>query len=78
MDFDSARIERVVENSAAAEAGIEVGDLVIKIDGDEISSANELQEVIADKAHGNRIKLTVLRKNRTLTLSAKLKAASKN
>ncbi len=78
MDFDSARIERVVENSAAAEAGIEVGDLVIKIDGDEISSANELQEVIADKSPGNRIKLTVLRKNRTLTLSAKLKAASKN
>ena len=78
MDFDSARIERVVENSAAAEAGIEVGDLVIKIDGDEISSANELQEVIADKSPGNKIQLTVLRKNRTLILSAKLKAASRN
>lgn len=76
MEQDSARIEKVLEDSAAEEAGIEVGDLIIRIDNDEIASAKELQEFIADKSPGNRIKLTILRNNRTLTLTARLKAAA--
>lgn len=76
MERDSARIEKVLEDSAAEEAGIEVGDLIIRIDNDEIASAKELQEFIADQSPGNRIKLTILRNNRTLTLTARLKSAA--
>ncbi|MBU5590741.1 SpoIVB peptidase [Clostridium sp. MSJ-4] len=48
-------------SSIAAEAGIEVGDSIIKVDGVEINSAEEMAKLI-NKSEGKNISLTIKRK----------------
>lgn len=43
----SPEISQVVENSAAAQAGLEKGDVIIAIDGSEIKSFNDIQNIIS-------------------------------
>ena len=65
-------IAEVVEDGAAAEAGLKEGDVITHIDGQKIKSFGELQNVIAQKRPGDKININYLRnKNQqkaTLTL----------
>jgi S1-C subfamily serine protease len=45
----------------AATAGVEVGDLVTRVDGDEVRTAQDLRALIAMREAGGVIRLTVLR-----------------
>ncbi len=54
-------VDSLLENSAAREAGIRPGDVVVKADGQPMSSSNQLTEAIAIRHPGEKIKLTVLR-----------------
>lgn len=72
----AARIEEVISNSAAEEAGIQTGDVVISIDDEEIRSGDELVEAISDRKPGHRVRLKILRNNRIITLTARLKGLS--
>lgn len=74
MDEEEAKITTVVPNSAASSAGLKVGDVVVSIDNTQITGSRELVEAIADRRPGNTIKLTILRNNRTLNISARLKS----
>ncbi len=54
-------VEKVVENSPAAQAGLQAGDVIIKFEGEEIESVRKLSRLIAEVAPDHQVKLTVLR-----------------
>ena len=65
-------IAEVVDDGAAADAGLKKGDVITHIDGQKIKSFGELQNVIAQKRPGDKIAINYLRdkkkKEATLTL----------
>ena len=65
-------VAKVVDGGAAAEAGIEPGDVIIAADGQKVTSFPELQEIVAKKRPGDRMSLTYLhnkhKKQETVTL----------
>ena len=66
-------IAKVVEDGAAAEAGMKEGDVITHIDGQKIKSFGELQNVIAQKRPGDKITINYLRdkKKQSATLTLK-------
>ena len=50
-------VTQVAENSPAAQAGIEAGDIITSIDGTAITSMQELSELIAKHNIGDTITL---------------------
>ena len=65
-------IAKVIEEGAAADAGLKEGDVITHIDGQKVKAFGELQNIIAQKRPGDKITLTYLRnkskKTATLTL----------
>lgn len=54
-------VTSVVEHSAAEKAGLQAGDLITAIDGEQISSTNSLADAIHSKDPGDAVSLTVYR-----------------
>lgn len=54
-------VEKVVENSPAANAGLQNGDVIVRFDGEEIKSVLKLTRLIAEVAPEQSVKVTVLR-----------------
>ncbi len=54
-------VEKVVENSPAAQAGLQTGDVIIKFEGEEVESVRKLSRLISEVAPDHQVKLTVLR-----------------
>src|SRR5688572_26357219 len=54
-------VEKVVENSPAALAGLQAGDVIIKFDDEEVKSVRKLSRLIAEVAPDQRVELTILR-----------------
>lgn len=66
------RVDRVLENSAAAQAGLRINDVVAHLDGEAMSDRDELIEAIRQRRPGTRVKLGVLRGDETLEIEAEL------
>lgn len=66
-------IEGVNDGSAAKDAGVKEGDVVLKVNGTEVNSTSELQEAVAQYRPGDKINVVVLRGNETKTLAVTLK-----
>ena len=66
-------VAKVVDDGAAADAGLKEGDVITHIDGQKIKSFGELQNVIAQKRPGDKITINYLRnkKKQTATLTLK-------
>ena len=66
-------IAKVVDDGAAAEAGLKEGDVITHIDGQKIKSFGELQNIIAQKRPGDKITINYLRdkKKKEVTLTLK-------
>ncbi|MCK5703452.1 MAG: Do family serine endopeptidase [Cyclobacteriaceae bacterium] len=60
-------------NSAAKEAGLENGDVIIEINKTEVANVAQLQDLVARHHPGDKIDVTYKRNGKTKTLSAKLK-----
>ena len=60
-------VGKVMSNMPAETAGIDVGDLIIALDGEDISSAGDLIEALADK-DGQTIQVDVVRNKRVQTI----------
>ena len=71
--MEGVRIDKVVEEGAAADAGLEKEDVITAIDGQKVKTMGDLQGIIAQKRPGDQIKVTYLRnkKERSATLTLK-------
>ena len=59
--------------SAAEEAGIKEGDIIIRIDENEVKTSSELQELVARNRPGDKVNVTLLRDGKEKTVKATLK-----
>ena len=70
---DGIYIEEVSDRSAAMEAGIKKGDIIIAINDVPVKTASALQEQVNRYRPGDKIKVTIHRGKDTKTLSVTLK-----
>lgn len=66
-------VDKVVDDGAAAEAGIKSGDVIIEADGQKVTKMAELQEIVAKKRPGDKITLTFLHNKKKTTETLTLK-----
>jgi len=55
------KVSSVMSSSAADVAGIEVGDIIIQLDGEVIQGLSSLQEAVASHEAGDKVKVVMLR-----------------
>ncbi|MBQ0165209.1 MAG: Do family serine endopeptidase [Bacteroidales bacterium] len=67
-----AYIEEVAADGAAEEAGLEKGDVIVSIDGKEITKSGDLQEIIAVKQPGDKVPVVYLRNKKRHTATVTL------
>lgn len=72
---DGAFVNQVQPHSAAAEAGIKAGDIIVKMDGRNIHSFGELRANVATMGAGKTIKLGIFRDGKEQTVSVTLRQA---
>lgn len=70
-----AFISQVMKDSAAEEAGIKAGDIVVAINGKRISSFNELRAKIATYGAGAKVSIGLVRDGKEETVEVVLKKA---
>jgi putative serine protease PepD len=67
-----ARIEEVSDGTPAARAGLQVGDLVMGVDGQRVRSAAELSGAVASHQPGDELRLEVKRNGKARTVTVTL------
>lgn len=71
-DVRGVAVEKVLENSPAAAAGIKDGDVIVRFNGDEIASARKLTRLVGEVDPDHQVKLTVLRNGSEQEITATL------
>ena len=66
------RVAAVNDGSPAASGGVEVGDVIVAIDGDQVSSSDDLRAAIESREVGAQVTLTVQRDGQREELSVTL------
>jgi len=67
-------VGNVIQGSAAAKAGLQIGDVIIAIDGRSISSTAELQETVGRHRPGDTIQVQYIRNGQTNVTILQLQA----
>ena len=62
----------VVPDSGADEAGVEQGDVIVSVDGEDITSNEQLGEIVRDSEPGDTIEIVVEREGEEQTLTAEI------
>ncbi|MCX7924325.1 MAG: PDZ domain-containing protein [Fimbriimonadales bacterium] len=65
-------IRSVEKDTPAARAGIEPGDVITAVDGTPVRNESHFREMIADKGPNAKVRLTVLREGKTISIEATL------
>ncbi len=60
-EIGGAYVAEVVENGAAADAGIQKGDIITEINGNTIGAKARIGEIIATKRPGEKVKISIKR-----------------
>ncbi|WP_185928751.1 Do family serine endopeptidase [Sphingomonas sp. IC081] len=63
-------IQSVVPEGAAAKAGIQAGDVVVKVGGKEVTRDQSLSYLVANTAPGTKIPVELIRNGRRMTVTA--------
>ncbi len=71
-------VDSLFEESAAAEAGIQSGDVIVAIAGKKIRTSPELQEMVARHRPGDALEIVVDRKGKEKTFNVTLSSRSDN
>ncbi len=69
-------VNRVEPESAALEAGIKPGDVIVEIDGQKVAEVTDIRESLADKEAGQKAGVTVIRGKSRQALTATIKDSS--
>ncbi len=65
-------VQRVEPNEGAAKAGIQAGDVIVKVNGKEVTPDQTLSYLVANVPVGSSVPIELLRDGKTLKVSAKL------
>ncbi|MGM0705826.1 MAG: S1C family serine protease, partial [Bacteroidota bacterium] len=68
----TAQISNVQDGTAADEAGLESGDLITAIDGEELDDSLQISNIIGAKQPGDVVELTINRNGETMTMEVEL------
>lgn len=60
-----ALVAKVEPDSAAARAGLKVGDVVLGVDGEAVDESGDLPRIIGNKHPGNKVKLQIWREGKS-------------
>jgi S1-C subfamily serine protease len=71
-------IAKLSENSSAEKAGMKVGDVIVKADGKEVNTVQELSKVIQGKEKGSKIKIEYVRDKKNRTAEVEVVEEEKN
>lgn len=71
-------VSEVMPDGAAQEAGIEIGDVIIAVDGSHIKNMAQMQELFTKHQPGDKVKLTIIRKKKEKELDVVLKNVQGN
>lgn len=71
-DAQGAVVFGLIPDSPAEEAGLEEGDVVVSLDGEEITSSSQLIEMLRGMSPGREVTLEVLSPDGTRSVTAKL------
>ena len=71
--MEGVYVDKVVEESAAEEAGIEKGDVIIEVDGQKVTKFGDLSGIIAQKRPGDKVTLTFLHNKKKVTKTVVLR-----
>ncbi len=72
QDLNGALIGDVLKDSPAAKAGLQAGDIVVKLNGKEIDNSSTFRSSIASMQPGTDVKLSVLRDGKPMDITVKL------
>jgi serine protease Do/serine protease DegQ len=71
-EISGALISQVVPDSAAAEAGLQPGDIITRVNDEKVKSATELRNAIGMQRVGTKVRLEIVRDGNTRTVTAEL------
>ncbi len=74
---NGALVAKVVPDSAAAQAGVKVGDVILKFNGTPVLDAAQLSQRVGVAAPGDKASLEIWRDGKPLSLTATVGSASK-
>jgi hypothetical protein len=78
LDFFGVReesgllVNRLTQNGPAEKAGVKVGDVVVRVDGQKVTSVGGLSELIQDKNKGDKVKLEIIRDKKPMALEVEV------
>jgi serine protease Do len=75
---NGALVAKVVPDSAAAQAGIQVGDVILKMNGKTIVDAGQLSARVGETAPGDKVSLEVWRDGKSIDVTAKVGTQSES
>ncbi len=73
---DGLEVVQVVSGSAAEDAGLEVGDVIVEFDGNEVTTPAQLANYVSTLDPGDEVEITYLRDGDTETTTAELGSRS--
>ncbi len=76
-EIEGIYVERVIDGGAADQAGIKSGDVIMKINENDIDNTAELQKHITALHPGDRVEITISRDGRSRELTAELMSMEK-
>ena len=68
-------VGKVEKDSAAARAGVRVGDVLVSVATRKVEDAADVRRALADQKEGDLVEVTVVRERRPLVLSARVPRA---
>jgi Do/DeqQ family serine protease len=71
-DYQGALVEEVFPDSPAENTGIQVGDIIVEVDGQKVEGAGDLRTTIGLKRSGDSVKIGVRRGGKVRTFKATL------
>lgn len=77
-DDNGVLISEVVEDSPAEKAKLKAGDIILSVNGDNVSTTSELQRAISRQDPESEVKLSVVRKGRQRNMTATLGSQNNN
>ncbi len=69
-NIQGALVAEVSPNSPAADAGLQAGDVILKVNGEEITSAGNLRRAIAVMKPGQTVRLDINRNGKEISINA--------